>query len=78
LERRTQIHEQCRKAEIGCFDCKSEFAKNLNESLQSFRSERARYASDQAEVERILHLGAEKARGIATQTLKEVKRAIGL
>jgi len=72
------INTECRKAGIGCVDCKKIFAKNLNEDLEPFRARRDDWASNPEKVWDVLHNGADRARGIAQQTLAEVKAAIGL
>ncbi len=56
--------------------------KRLTEALERFlipvRARRAQYASDPAEVMRIIHKGTERARAAAAQTLSEVRQAMGL
>ncbi|MBA4420712.1 MAG: tryptophan--tRNA ligase [Anaerolinea sp.] len=72
------INIECRRAGIGCVDCKKLYAKSLNESLASFRAKRAEFADKPAEVWAILHDGAQRAKVIAAQTMREVRDAIGL
>ncbi|MBN1665488.1 MAG: tryptophan--tRNA ligase [Anaerolineales bacterium] len=72
------INVECRRAGIGCVDCKKIFAKNLNAHLQPFRDRRAELAQDPDHVWEVLDQGAQKARAIAQQTITEVKEAIGL
>jgi len=72
------VNSECRKAGIGCVDCKKLFAKNLNTSLEPFRAARAKFAEKPDEVWSILHDGAKRARAIASQTMAEVHEAIGL
>ena len=72
------INTECRKAGIGCVDCKKIFAKNLNEDLAPFRVERSKWDSDPNKVWDVLHDGADRARKIAKETIAEVKEAIGL
>jgi tryptophanyl-tRNA synthetase len=74
----TLINTECRKAVIGCVDCKKIFAKNLNADLEPFRANRAQWADDPNKVWDVLHDGAKRARGIAKETIAEVKSAIGL
>lgn len=73
-----QINVECRKAEIGCVDCKRIFAENLNQSLAPFRARRADLEEDPDYVWDVLREGGEKAQKIARETLAEVKEAIGL
>jgi tryptophanyl-tRNA synthetase len=73
-----KINVECRKAEIGCVDCKRIFAENLNQSLAPFRARRAELEEDPDYVWDVLREGGEKAQKIASETLAEVKEAIGL
>jgi len=72
------INTECRRAGIGCVDCKKRFAENLNKDLQPFREKRARLAADPNYVTGVLHDGAERARAIARQTMDEVREAVQL
>lgn len=73
-----QINRECRKAEIGCVDCKKLLAKNLNHNLQPFREVRAELAKDEDKIWDILEDGSQRARKIAQNTIQEVRSAIGL
>jgi tryptophanyl-tRNA synthetase len=72
------INVECRKAGIGCVDCKLRFASNLNKHLEPFRAKRAELASDPNKIQDILHDGANRARAIAEQTMVEVREAMQL
>jgi len=72
------INVECRKAGIGCVDCKLRFANNLNKHLEPFRAKRAELASDPNKIQDILHDGANRARAIAEQTMSEVREAMQL
>jgi len=72
------INVECRRAGIGCVDCKKRFAKNLNAHLEPFRAKRAEIAQNPATVWDVLHDGAKRARGIAEGVMEEVREAIGL
>jgi tryptophanyl-tRNA synthetase len=72
------INTECRRAGIGCVDCKKRFAENLNKDLQPFREKRAQLAADPNYVTSVLHDGAERARAIARQTMDEVREAVQL
>lgn len=76
--RRSEINAACRNAEIGCVACKKELAARINDSLSQFRAKRSELESNLDYVESVLNQGAQKAREIATQTLDNVKTAIGL
>jgi tryptophanyl-tRNA synthetase len=72
------IDTECRRAGIGCVDCKKRFAKNLNDNLAPFRDRRTRLAQNPDGVWDILHEGARRARAIAEQTMVDVRKAVGL
>jgi tryptophanyl-tRNA synthetase len=72
------INVECRKAGIGCVDCKLRFANNLNKHLEPFRAKRAELASDPNNIRDILNDGAKRARAIAEQTMIEVREAMQL
>jgi tryptophanyl-tRNA synthetase len=74
----TEINTECRKAEIGCVDCKKLFAKNLNADLEPFREKRSELSQDPDYVWDVLHDGQTRARAIAQETMQEVRAAIGL
>ncbi|GAB4502355.1 MAG: tryptophan--tRNA ligase [Anaerolineales bacterium] len=72
------IDTECRRAGIGCVDCKKRFAANLNSSLEPFRAKRAEIASHENYVWDVLHEGGKRARAIAEETMSEVRAAIQL
>jgi len=72
------VNAECRKAGIGCVDCKLRYANNLNKHLEPFRAKRAELASDPKKIQDILHDGANRARAIAEQTMVEVREAMQL
>ncbi len=72
-----EINRDCRVAEIGCVDCKRKLAANLNKHLEPFRAKRAELEKDPDKVRDILLDGAKRARVIASETMEEVRAAIG-
>ncbi|MFH2039021.1 MAG: tryptophan--tRNA ligase [Chloroflexota bacterium] len=72
------INTECRRAGIGCVDCKKRFAANLNANLAPFRTKRIELESDPQAVWDILHDGAKRARILADQTMAKVRAAIQL
>lgn len=77
-EQTTSIAEQCRNAQIGCVDCKKLLAERINAALQPFRERRAVLAANPKNVNDILADGAERARVIARETLREVRHNMHL
>jgi tryptophanyl-tRNA synthetase len=72
------INVECRRAGIGCVDCKKLFAESLNKTLEPFRSKRAELATQPDLVQAVLANGAARARVIAEQTMQEVRAAVQL
>jgi tryptophanyl-tRNA synthetase len=72
------VDRECRRAGIGCVDCKKIFARNLNTHLEPFRARRNDLAKDSSYVQGVLDEGAKRARLIAEQTMSEVRKAVGL
>ena len=72
------VNTECRRAGIGCVDCKKLFAANLNANLEPFREKRSELDSKPDIVWDILHDGAKRARVLADETMKKVRAAIQL
>lgn len=71
-----EINDQCRKALIGCVECKKSMAKNLIKFLEPIRDKREYYVSRPETVNEIIAAGNEKAKTVAAQTMTEVRQAI--
>src|SRR5512141_1250521 len=72
------VNVECRRAGIGCVQCKTLYAMNLNKHLEPFRARRAELAAKPDAVTEILDDGAKRARVIAQTTMEEVKSAVHL
>jgi tryptophanyl-tRNA synthetase len=72
------VNTECRKAGIGCVQCKQLFARNLNANLEPFRSRRLELDRNPDQVWEVLRDGQRRASAIARQTMREVRQAIGL
>jgi tryptophanyl-tRNA synthetase len=72
------IEVKCRAADIGCVDCKKMAATNINDALRPIRQRRAEFAAKPEFIDQVLTNGAERARAIARETMKEVRHKIGL
>lgn len=72
------INVECRRAGIGCVDCKKKLAENMNQYFAPLREKRNALAQNPAEVWDILQSGAKRASVIAEQTMVEVRKAIDL
>ena len=77
-EEQQWAREGCRSAGIGCFDCKRKLAENVNTLLLPYRERRADLERHPDDVRDVLREGAERCRGIAAETMAEVRQALGL
>ena len=72
------VNVECRRAGIGCVDCKKLLAKNMNNHLEPFRAKRAEFVAKPGYVQDVLNDGARRACVIAEKTMEEVREAIAL
>ena len=72
------VCEECKAGKRGCVSCKKQLAKNIIEELRPIREKRAYYETHPEEVDKILMEGTEKARKVAKETMKKVKKAMML
>jgi tryptophanyl-tRNA synthetase len=70
------INQKCRKAEIGCVECKKIMAKNLSKALEPIREKREYYEAHPALVDEIIADGILKARKVAERTMEEVRASV--
>lgn len=71
-----QIVPACKKAEIGCVDCKRMLIAGLNERLAPFRNRREELSREPGFVEDLLADGSRKATEHAKVTMQEVREAL--
>lgn len=71
-----RLWEEDRAGERGCMQNKQELTDILNAYLRPMRERRSQL--DDAAIERILRDGADRARAVASQTLSEVRAAMGM
>ena len=72
------INVECRKAGIGCVDCKKKLAANMNEYFAPLRARRTEFEKDPDSTWDMLRDGAKRASVIAEATMVEVRKAIDL
>lgn len=73
-----EIALECRRAGIGCVDCKKLLAQNIASALEPFREKRAILASKRNYVAEVLTEGDNRAEAIARETMREVKEKMKL
>jgi tryptophanyl-tRNA synthetase len=69
---------QCRTAGWGCIDCKKVLHESMEKELAPIRARSVEIAANPGTVAEILGDGAEHARGLAHETMLEVKDKMGL
>lgn len=72
----SEIEVECRKAGIGCIECKRRLSVQISEELQSVHERQDYYRSHMEEVRGIIEEGNRRARRIAEATMDEVRKAI--
>mgnify|MGYP001461161577 CR=1 FL=1 len=70
------INPKCRKAEIGCVECKKIMAENLSKALEPIREKREYYEARPKMVDDIIADGIKRARKIAATTMEEVRASV--
>ena len=72
-----EINRECRKAGIGCVDCKKRLIERVIEALEPVRAKREYLTRNTDEVRQILEAGNQKSRAFAERTLAGVRELIG-
>ena len=72
------VCEECRAGKRGCVTCKKQLAKNIIDYLAPIREKRKYYEEHPEIVDKILKEGTEKARKVAKETMRDVKKAMKL
>lgn len=70
------VDRQCRKAEIGCVQCKKIMTEFLVKAMEPMHESRKHYESNPRLVDEIIASGGEKARKVARETMEQVRSAI--
>jgi len=72
------VNVECRRAGIGCIDCKQILFRNLRKVLDPFQERRQFWETHRDALMDVVYTGARKARQVAARTMAEVRAAIGL
>jgi len=70
------VGDWCTGARKGCTECKAILADQLIEFLRPIRERRAKILKDQTYISDVLKQGAVRAREIAVETMKEVRKTV--
>ena len=72
------IDNQCRTAQRGCVDCKRILSDSISAAFAPMRERAEALRSHPQRIREILDDGAERARAIARETMREVRERMGL
>ncbi len=75
---RQWVQEGCRSAGIGCLDCKQPVIDRVLEEQEPMRERARPYQEDPSLLRSIVSDGCEKARELASETMRDVREAMGL
>jgi tryptophanyl-tRNA synthetase len=75
---RQWVQEGCRSAGIGCLDCKQPVIDRVLEEQAPMRERARPYQEDPSLLRSIVSDGCEKARELASETMRDVREAMGL
>ncbi|MBL7053641.1 tryptophan--tRNA ligase [Patescibacteria group bacterium] len=73
-----KVVDACTKAKFGCLDCKQILFKNIMKELEPIQAKRKQLEQNPAMIQAIIKKGAQQAQIIATQTILEVKKKMGI
>jgi tryptophanyl-tRNA synthetase len=73
----TEVAVKCSTAGWGCLDCKRVLTDSMITTLTPIRTRGQELKADRSYVDGTIKRGAEKARAIATKTMREVERQVG-
>lgn len=73
-----RVDRTCRSAELGCFEDKMNLADTIADALAPIRERAAGLRERPDDVRAVLSQGAGRARGLATETMAEVRRRMGV
>ncbi len=76
-ERREELARECRRAGIGCLECKNVVIDSLLRLFSPYWEKRALYEKNPAQVWAILEEGNSRARRAAQKTMEAVRSAVG-
>ena len=72
------VDTNCRTAGWGCLDCKKVLHENMVNELMPIQARAAELRASPARVTQALEHGAERARGVASETMRTVRQSMGL
>jgi tryptophanyl-tRNA synthetase len=77
-ERKAWVQQGCTTAGIGCLECKQPIVEAVQAELAPMRERAQSYLDDPTLVRNIVADGCDRARRLATETMRDVREALGL
>jgi tryptophanyl-tRNA synthetase len=77
-KKRTWVREGCTSAGIGCIECKQPVIESVQRELAPMRERAQTYIDDPTLVRNIIADGSERARKLASETMRDVREVMGL
>jgi tryptophanyl-tRNA synthetase len=75
---REWVQQGCRSAGIGCLECKQPVIDAVLKEQEPMRERAQRYLDDPTLVRNIIEEGCDRARKLASETMRDVREAMGL
>lgn len=72
------VNVECRRAGIGCIECKMILAENMNSELEPIREKSKELKEHPQQVREVLEAGRQRCKPIAAETVQEAKTKMGL
>ncbi len=72
------VDTECRRAGIGCFDCKKRVAEALTRRIEPVREQIESHLGHPGDIEAVLRDGSARARAVAAETMADVRDAMKL
>jgi len=72
------VYDYCTKASRGCTECKKNLSGVISDYLARIRKKREKLLKDKGGIYKILESGAKKANQVASETMSEVRKSVGL
>ncbi len=72
------VNVECRRAGIGCIECKMILAQNMNAELEPIREKSNELKEHPERVKEVLEAGKQRCKTIAAETIREAKTKMGL
>lgn len=73
-----EVYDYCTKAKKGCTECKRDLAGVVADYLSDIRKKRERLLKNKGGIYAVLEDGAKRAGKVASDTMSEVRKAVGL